>query len=125
MPSAPRILSISSDYSVFQTRNQVLTAAGFEVVGCFRGEGALQIFAQDSFVGVVIGGSVPKETRHVLVQEFKRLRPSVLVVIVERPGESMDTDGADMVVESTDGPQRLIDLLSTLVSSATGIPKKV
>jgi len=118
MTSAPRILSISSDSSVFETRNQVLVSAGFEVVGCFRGEGALEAFTRQAVDAVVIGDSLSPEGRRVLLEAFRKLRPNIPVVVIRRSGAAEEDLDATAVIESLDGPQRLIRVLQSLLISS-------
>ena len=116
MALAPRVLSISSDMSVFETRNRVLSSAGFAVVGCFRGEGAFEAFSGESIDAVVMGDSVPANMRVTWIQRFRALRPAVPIVVICSAGESAaDVREADAALGALDGPERLINVLSSLV----------
>ena len=112
----PRILSIGYDTLVFDTRNRILEFAGFEVVGCFRGNGALDRFRSESFEAVVIGHSVPGSMRLRLVRELKRAKPRIPVLVIQEAGESgQDLIEADAVCDSLDHPDVLIKTVSRLM----------
>jgi DNA-binding NtrC family response regulator len=112
----PRILSISSDIAVFDSRNRVLESAGFDIVPSFCGNGALEKFTGESIDAVVLGDSLPTPLRIALFKNFRTLRPSVPIVVVYRIGEQTeDVLMADAVVESLDGPERLIEVVSTVI----------
>jgi DNA-binding response OmpR family regulator len=112
----PRILSISSDIAVFDSRNRVLESAGFEVVPSFCGNGALEKFTRESVDAVVLGDSLSAPLRIALFKNFRTLRPSVPIVVVYRVGEQTeDVLLADAAVESLDGPERLIEVVSTVI----------
>ena len=112
----PRILSIGYDITVFDSRNRVLEFAGFDVVGCFRGKGAMDRFRSEAFEAVVIGHSVPDGVRLRLVREMKRMKPGIPVVVIQRTGESgQDLIEADAVCDSLDNPELLIQKVSRLI----------
>lgn len=114
--ASPRILSISSDITVFDSRNRVLESAGFEVVPSFCGNGALEKFTAEPLDAVVLGDSLSAPLRLALFKNFRMLRPSVPIVVVYRIGEQTeDVLLADAAVESLDGPERLIEVVSTVI----------
>src|SRR3954471_21287555 len=112
----PRILSISSDAIVFQTRNRILEFAGFEVVGCFQGLGALSRFNDEPVDPVIIGHSVDAEIRLQLLRAMKQARPRVPVVMIYETGDfGEDAAEADASLESLDSPEHLIRTVSSLL----------
>jgi DNA-binding response OmpR family regulator len=114
--SPPRILSISSDMSVFDTRNRVLESAGFEIVACYRGVGAIEKFTNEAIDAVVLGDSVPTSLRLSLLKAFRATKPSVPVMVMYPVGEvTEDVLLADAANASLDGPEKLIRTLSALV----------
>ncbi len=112
----PRILSISGDISVFASRNRVLEFAGFDVVGCFRGSGALERFRSETFEAVVVGHSLPQPVRLQLIHDMKRSKPQIPVVLILEAGEyGQDILEADAVCDSLDSPELLIRTISGLL----------
>jgi DNA-binding NtrC family response regulator len=112
----PRILSIGFDITVFDTRNRVLEFAGFDVVACFRGSGAMERLRSERFEAVVIGHSVPDGMRLRLLREVKRLKPQLPVVVIYKAGESgQDLVEADAVCDSLESPELLIKTVSHLI----------
>ena len=115
----PRILSISSDAIVLDTRNQVLNFAGFDVVGCFRATGALEMFRNDSFDAVILGDSMPSDVGLTVLRGLKSLNPKVPVIVVYHPGElNENVQHADAVCGSLDGPERLISTVASVIGFA-------
>jgi len=119
MSPRPRVLSISSDIAVFYSRNLVLQFAGFEVVGCFKGIGAMEWFRSEVFDAVVIGHSMPERTRLRLLRTMKQMKPQVPIVLIQETGDiGQDLFEADAVCDSLDNPQQLIGLLHSLIGFA-------
>jgi DNA-binding NtrC family response regulator len=115
----PRILSIGYDVSVLDSRNRVLEFAGFDVVGCFSCDGALDRFQLEAFAAVVIGHSVPETLRLGLVRGMKQAKPHIPVVVVQETGEyGQDLIEADAVCDSLDNPELLINTISRLIGFA-------
>lgn len=112
----PRILSISADRSVFDSRNRVLEFVGFDVVGCFGGTGALERFKSEMFEAVVIGHSMEPRARLQLMRDMKQCKPRIPVVLIQESGDMGDDMlQADAVCDSLDTPEHLIQTLSNLV----------
>jgi len=114
--SPPRILSISSDIAVFDSRNRVLESAGFQIVPCYRGVGAIEKFTIESIDAVVLGDSVPTSLRLSLLKAFRSTKPNIPIMVVYPVGEvTEDVLLADAANASLDGPAELIRTLSALV----------
>lgn len=112
----PRILSISADRAVFDSRNRVLEFMGFDVVGCFEGTGAMERFKSEVFEAVIIGHSMPARARLQLMCEMKKCKPRIPVVLIQESGDAgEDMLQADAVCDSLDSPEHLIQTLSKLV----------
>lgn len=115
----PRILSISADRAVFDSRNRVLEFVGFDVVGSFEGAGALERFKSEVFEAVVIGHSMPARERLRLMRDMKESKPRIPVILIQQSGDSgEDMLQADAVCDSLDSPERLIQTLSNLLGFA-------
>jgi DNA-binding NtrC family response regulator len=112
----PRVLSISSDETVLDTRNRVLTFAGFEVVGCLQAISALEIFRNASFDAVILGDSMPPGMGLIVLRGLKEMSPNVPVVVIHLPGELTEQmQEADAVCGSLDGPERLISTVASVL----------
>ena len=114
----PRVLSIGSYPTAFESRNRILELAGFDVVPCFRGSGAAAKLASKSFDCVVIGdGCISFQLE--LIREFRRVNPSVPIIVVHPlPECSLELEVADATIDSLAGPEALLRLLSSMMRKA-------
>ncbi len=111
----PRVLSIGSYPVVFETRNRILELAGFEVVPSFRGTDAIAKFASRSFDCVVVGDS-SSSLRLDMIRDLRHVNPHVPIIVVYPLAErSIDTQLADAAVDSLQGPEALLRVLSSII----------
>lgn len=112
----PKILPISIDTAAFESRNRVLEFAGFEVVGSFQFRVGLDQSKSEHFDVVIIGDSLPGDWRLQLLRQLKQVKPGVPVVVVHQTGDcGQDVIEADANFESLDGPERLIEIVYSVV----------
>ena len=74
-----KILCVSFDKTVSDSRCAVLTQAGYVVTAITSTEEALQMLAREKFDLVVIGHRFPKGNKHELAMKAKGKIPIVLV----------------------------------------------
>lgn len=111
----PRILSIGSDAAVFESRNRILESVGCEIVSSFRARDALTNFVSLDLDAVLLG-DLAEEVRIELLREFRRLNPSIPVVVIYPVGErSIDVGLADAAMESLEGPECLVRTVMAVV----------
>lgn len=104
-PSA-RILSISYDRSLAATRELLFTSVGFQVYSAPTIDQAIKLCADKKFDLIVVGHSMPMESRRLLIRELRRRCATPLLALL-RPGETPVT-GVDYVFDSTQSPARLL-----------------
>jgi DNA-binding response OmpR family regulator len=104
--SAARILSITFDRSLATTREMLFASVGFQVSSASTIDQAIKLCADKRFELIVIGHSMPMESRRLLVRELRR-RCAAPLLALQRPGETPVT-GVDRVFDSTQSPARLL-----------------
>jgi len=120
----PRILSAGGDLLLFETRNRVLEAAGFDVIGCLRGLGAREWYAAEQFDAVVLGCFEDPGVRRSLIDDFKRRNSRVPILVVYRFDDPSETyAGADRLMESLAGPETLISTVVQMTRFPQGKPE--
>lgn len=101
-----KILSISYDGSLAATREMLFTSVGFQVYSASTIDQAIKLCADKKFELIVIGHSMPMESRRLLIRELRR-RCATPLLALQRPGETPVT-GVDHVFDSTQSPARLL-----------------
>jgi len=104
--SSARILSISYDPNLAATREMLFTSVGFQVSSVTAIDEAIQLCSREQFGLIVIGHSIPLESRRLLVRELRR-RCATPLLALHRPGEPAVT-GVDYAFDSTQSPARLL-----------------
>jgi len=81
-----------------------------------RGIGAREWFRGERFDAVVLGGFDDLGIRRSLIDEFKRQRLNVPILVVYHLDDPWETyAGADQTMESLDGPKQLISLVGQMI----------
>ncbi len=112
----PRILSIGADATVLASCNLVLESAGFEVSGCLDEVDVAANFIDEPFDAILLGDALGARRRMELLHKFKAQRPSMPVIVMHVVGErGRDVEEADGACESLDGPERLINLVCSVL----------
>lgn len=121
-----RILSTSRNATVLRTRNLVLQSAGYEVVTTRDADEFLQLFADQTFHGVVIGDSIELEERVGLAGQCRKLKPHVpLIIFFRTPAEAQQLlSYTHSLVASLDGPERLLAAVQATVGQVRREPRR-
>src|SRR5579859_2269660 len=101
-----RILSVSYDESLLSTRQMLLQQAGYEVTSALGFPEALAWCKKGEFEHVLMGHSIPREDKQVLVR-VTRMVSQAPVLSIRRP-TSVPLAAADYSVKSEDGPEALV-----------------
>jgi DNA-binding NtrC family response regulator len=105
-----RILSVSANTRLLVTRNDTLSLAGYNVVSPHSPEDTAELLARSHFDAVVIGHSVPADTRTKIIRAVRQIAPNVPVIFVYIGPTDDQEPLADFSVEVTD-PVNLIRAL--------------
>jgi DNA-binding NtrC family response regulator len=106
-----RILSVSRNVNLLLSRNDALAMAGFTVVSPRTPEEAPLLAAERDVDAVIIGHSVEQGTRERIVAAVRHVRPASLVVFVYAFPDTKGDPTADLSIDVTDGPEKLIAAL--------------
>ncbi len=106
----PRILSITSNPSLFASRTDALALAGYTVAVPRVPQEAVLLALQHSFDAVVIGHSVEAETRERLIRRLRDLKPDAPIIFIYKD-VNVQEPLADVNVDVTGGPAALIAAL--------------
>lgn len=117
-PKPARILSVTYDQSLAVTREMLFASVGFQVSSALTIDQAIQFCATESFDLVVVGHSIPRERRQLLLQELRRLW-STPILALQRHGETPLT-GADYIFDSADSPALLLETVVNILEPRNG-----
>jgi DNA-binding NtrC family response regulator len=117
-PKPARILSVTYDQSLAVTREMLFASVGFQVSSALTIDQAIQFCAAESFDLVVVGHSIPRERRQLLLQELRR-RWKTPILALQRHGETPLT-GADYIFDSADSPALLLKTVVNILEPRNG-----
>ena len=110
-----KILSVSYDGVLLDTRHQILsTRTGYAVTSVRGFAEALKVCSSNhQFDLLIVGHSIPHSEKEALIQAFRANRPTAPVVALKRHGEDA-VPGADVLIEPN--PPELLRSVANLVS---------
>jgi DNA-binding response OmpR family regulator len=108
-----RILSVSSNRVLSQTRNTVLAHAGYAVRPSSTVEATLAALAKQDFDLILIGHTLKYPQQKELIQRIRKLSKAPVLVVGHGVQEEV---GANAYVEGIDGPERLLDTIAKLLA---------
>ncbi len=115
-----RILCVSFDKTVSDSRCATLTQAGYSVTPITTAEGALQLLAGVKFDLVVIGHRIPKTNKQQLATRAREQWKTPVLLVC---GASADTDiPADARVYALEGTEGLVTAIKRLLPAAVSAP---
>jgi len=106
-PGPPRILSVSYDESLAETRDMLFTSAGFDVATFTNLHQAVRACQAENFDLIVIGHSIPTHDRKKLLAEV-RDKCSAPILALHRHGEP-PLPGADYTFDASQSPVQLLE----------------
>jgi DNA-binding response OmpR family regulator len=114
-PPGKKILAISYDQSLLDTRKMILEMHGFEVTTAYGFQEALHMCRQkkDDVALVIVGHSIPHSDMQQLLAEIRK-SSQVAVLSVGRREEDLPP-GIDASVDAFDSPEILIDAVRRLL----------
>ncbi len=104
----PRILSISRNPRLLTMRDESLALAGYAVASPREPSDAALLLSQGGFDAVVIGDSVEREIRQVIIAAVRNMSPQTPIFFVFTEPERSEEPLADMCVDGTSGPMPLL-----------------
>jgi CheY-like chemotaxis protein len=113
--SAARILSVSNDPTLALARQLVLESRGFDVE-TFDSQAVLAACQGKSFDVALVGHTVSRNEKRMLVGELKRLFPGIKVIDLLAYADASDP-ASDGNCQVHDGPEALLGVISFILSS--------
>ena|SRR5947209_1273209 len=109
-----RILVVSNDEALLQTRRMLLQSSGYEVVASLGYQPSVEHCKRGGFDLFILGHSIPKADKQELVKTFREECAAPIISLL-RPDEPPLTT-ADYHIEPD--PRRLIDLVNAVLKSS-------
>jgi hypothetical protein len=114
------ILCVSRASAAQVTRNLVLEQAGYRVLATEDPQEAERIFSDGGISAVILGETIQAQQRIELGASFKRIKPSVPIVLLYRMnGFRVPSGIADEQVESLGGPKLLLQALGRVLGDGS------
>src|SRR6202140_1336105 len=117
-PKPARILSVTYDQSLAATREMLFASVGFQVSSALTIDQAIQFCAAESFNLIVVGHSISRERRQLLLKELRR-RCGTPILALQRHGET-PLAGADYIFDSADSPALLLETVVKILERRNG-----
>jgi CheY-like chemotaxis protein len=112
----PRILSISYDQALLQTRALMLSREGFEVESAVGFTAAIQACQKGMFDLVILGHSIPTEDKSAIVKQLKDVCATPILAL-QRSNEPPIT-AAEYNLDSGD-PRRFLSYVRKITNHST------
>ena len=109
----PRILSISYDEALLQTRELMLSREGFEVESAVGFSAALHASEQRKFDLVIMGHSIPAEDKTAIIEQLRAVCNTPILAL-RKPNES-PLKAAEYDLDSWD-PQQFLSYIKEIMN---------
>ncbi len=113
------ILSVDDEWPILESREIVLTMAGYQVLSAIHGRQALEILAANGVDLVLLDYVMPGLDGGAVAREIKKSRPDVPVILVSAspiPDESLAC--IDALLEKGRGPEVLLKKIGEFLQRA-------
>ena len=111
-----RILSISTNYGLLITRNDLLAVAGYSAASPRLPENAGLLFSKDKFDAVLIGDSIPPPQRRRIIAELRDQDENVPILYVYADVANASEPLADQCVDVSGDPEPLLNAIETHIN---------
>jgi DNA-binding response OmpR family regulator len=109
------ILSISYDLSLLTTRQMLLEQAGYHAISALGFTDAIERCREGKFDLAIIGHSIPRNDKRVIVQEIRQSSKSPVLSLyksTEGPLESVD-----YALDANEGPNALLNTVNRIFAT--------
>jgi CheY-like chemotaxis protein len=112
------VLCVDDDARALLVRSLILSVAGYEVQTASTGESALRIFRHSRIDLVIADQDLPGIDGLTLAAEMKKVKPEVLVVLLNAAAElPLDKGAADLALIKCTEPPRFLATIENLVAT--------
>jgi DNA-binding response OmpR family regulator len=119
--TSARILCVTYDPSLAATRKMLFTSVGFQVTSASTIDQAIHLCGRQRFGLIVIGHSMPTESRRLLIRELRRRCGTPLLEL--RHPEEPALMGVDYTFDSTESPAHLLEEVIDILRPQSGARK--
>ncbi len=105
-----KVLNVSADLSLLETRRAILERAGCLVSCASNAVDVVQLCRKETFDAVVLGHSLPKRQKHAVIQAVRKYNPAARIIGLYMISTA-EAVGTDIVIDSHDGPDILIEAI--------------
>ncbi len=102
-----KVLNVSSDPCLLETRKAILERGGYQVVCASSAEEAVRLCRHESFKAIVLGHSLPGRLKHAVIQAARKYNPDARIIGLYKVSPN-EAAGADIIIDSHDGPDLLL-----------------
>lgn len=113
-PSGFLVLVVSAETTIRQTRTLLMEGAGYKVVAAESRHKAIQIAHQFDFDIAILDHTLDKHDRIRCVRFIRGTAPATRILVLHK---SATDCGADLCLDSREGPERLVSCVKTLLAS--------
>jgi DNA-binding response OmpR family regulator len=116
---AKKLLCVSFDEAVSETRHEFLRDAGYAVTSVTKVDEAIELLAGETFDAVIIGHRFPRDEKRALAT-MARENCGTPVVLVRGPGTESDVT-ADAYVYVLEGTQGILKAVQSLLARSKAV----
>lgn len=110
------MLVVSAETTIRQTQTLLMEGAGYKVVAAESKHKAIQIAQQFDFDIAILDHTLDKHDRIRCVRFIRQAAPATRILVLHKSGADC---GADLCLDSREGPERLVSCVKTLLASHT------
>lgn len=113
-PNGVLVLVVSAEATIRQTRTLLFEGAGYKAVAAESRHKASQIVQQFDFDVAILDHTLDKHDRIRLVRFVRQAAPAARIFVLHKSGADC---GADLHLDSREGPEKLLSCVSSLLGS--------
>ena len=108
-----RILSVSYDRALLDTRHMLLTNAGFKAKSAVGFTAAIELCRSGQFDLIILGHSIPSKDKDAIMEQARKSSDAPVLALT-RTGE-LNPDKADHHLDAAEGPESLIAKVNSIL----------
>ena len=110
----PRILIVGHDPLLVETRSAILQNSGLRAIGASSAAEAARISRREEFDALVLCHELSQQDKQMVMQEARRRKPRSKVIALYSITPS-EASGADLAVDSHDGPEAFLEAVHSIL----------
>ena len=106
------VLVVSAETTIRQTRTLLMEGWGYKVMAAESRHKAVQIAQQFDFDIAILDHTLDKDDRMRCIRFIREAAPATRILVLHKSGADC---GADLCLDSREGPERLVSCVKTLL----------